>query len=132
LKTNKKAFVKGFGEVLSHSGTIAFSFAEMEEKNQIFYNSTREHAFTVPPPGKDVIFVRSPKGLYYFNPPYNKNQQACAANVPMDSVQENVKIFTNCQIERAKFTRKICHALDTPSLNKFRLVVTAKLSLIIL
>ena len=70
-------------------------------------------------------FVRSPNGLYYFNPPYNKNQQACAANVPMDSVQENMKMFTNRQIERAKLTRKIYHALGTPSLNDFKLIVTA-------
>jgi hypothetical protein len=97
----------------------------MEVKNPVTYNSKKEHAFIVHLPDKDVKFVRSPNGLYYFIPPYNKKQQACAANVPMDSVQENMKMFTNPQIERAKLTRKIYHALGTPSMNDFRLIVTA-------
>jgi hypothetical protein len=108
LKTNKKAFVKGFGDEWFHSGAIIniFSFAEMEDRNPITYKSKKEHAFIVHLPDKDVIFVRSPNGLYYFNPPYNKNQQACVTNVPMESVQENMKMFTNCQIERAKLPEK--------------------------
>jgi hypothetical protein len=122
-RTNKKSFVKGFGDVWFHSGVITniFSFAEMEDKNPITHNSKKEHAFIVHILNKDVKFVRSPNGLYYVNPPYNKNKQACSANVPMDSVQENI----NRQIERAKLTRKIYHALDTPSLKDFRLIVTA-------
>jgi hypothetical protein len=109
LRTNKKTFVKGFGDVWFHSGAITniFSFAELEEKNPITYNSKKECAFIVHLLDKDVKFVRSPNGLYYFNPPYNKKQLACAANVPMDRVQENMKIFTNHQIERAKLTLKM-------------------------
>jgi hypothetical protein len=42
----------------------------------------------------------------------------------MNSVQENMKMFTNRQIERAKLTRKIYHALGTPSLNDFKVIVT--------
>jgi hypothetical protein len=40
----------------------------------------------------------------------------------MDSVEENMKMFTNCQIERAKLTRKIYHALGTASLNDFKMI----------
>ena len=126
LKTNQKALVKGFGEVWFHSGAITniFSSAEMEDKHQITYDSKAEHAFIVHLPDKEVKFVRSPNGLYYFNPPYSKNQQTCNTNVPMDSVQENMKMFTNRQIERAKLTRKIHHALGAPSPSDFKLIVT--------
>ena len=35
-----------------------------------------------------------------------------------------MKMFTNRQIERAKLTRKIYHALGTPSINDFKMIVT--------
>jgi hypothetical protein len=64
--------------------------------------------FTVHLHDKGVKFVRSPNGLRHFNPPYNKNQQACAINVPMDNVKEDLKMFTNCQNEWVK-ARKVIH-----------------------
>jgi len=88
LKTNQKAFVKGFGEVWFDSRAITniFSFAEMEDKHRITYDSTNESAFLVELQDKIVKFKQSDNGLYYFDPPYNKSKQTCATNVPMDSV----------------------------------------------
>jgi hypothetical protein len=129
LKTNQKAFVKGFGEVWFDSRAITniFSFAEMEDKHRITYNSTNESAFLVELQDKIVKFKQSDNGLYYFDPPYNKSKQMCATNVPMNSVQENMKLFTNRQVERAKLTRKIYHALGSPSLQDFKTIVTTNL-----
>jgi hypothetical protein len=96
LKTNKKAFVKGFGDVWFHSGAITniSGFAEMEDKNPITYNSKKEHAFVVHLPDKDVKFVRSPNGLYYFIPPY-EHQRIIIFNhyLKKDNVQNN-RIYT--------------------------------------
>jgi hypothetical protein len=76
LKTNQKALVKGFGEVWFHPDAMAniLSFAEMEDRHQISYNSKYEKAFIVHLPDKNVKFIRSPNVLYYFNPSYSKNQ----------------------------------------------------------
>ena len=127
LCTNLKATVPGYGEVWFHPNAITniFSFAEIEDKHHITYNSKSEKAFIVHLPNKQVKFKRSSNGLYYYNPPYNtKQQQTCATNIPMDSVEENVLMFTNRQVERAKLTRKIYHALGTPSVHDFKMIVT--------
>jgi hypothetical protein len=122
LHTSLWATVKGFGEVLFHPKAITniFSFAEMEDRHPITYDLRSEQAFIVHLPDKEVKFTRSSNGLYFFNPPYNSTQQTCATNLPMDSMEENMKMFTNRQIERAKLTRKIHHALGTPSLNDLK------------
>ena len=126
LRTNLKAMVPGFGEVWFHPKAITniFSFAEMEDKHNITYNSKSEKAFVVHLPHKKVRFNRSSNGLYYFTPPCFINQPTCATNIPMDSVEENAKMFTNRQIEQAKLTRQIYHALGTPSIQDFKMIVT--------
>jgi len=126
LRTNLKATVPGYGEVWFHPKAITniFSFAEMEDKHDITYNSKSEHAFIVHLPDKKVKFKRSSNGLYYYNPPYSTKQQTCATNIPIDSVEENMKMFTNRQVERAKLTRKIYHTLGTPSVHDFKMIVT--------
>jgi hypothetical protein len=91
---------------------------------KFLYDSRVEPAFTVHLPDKQVKFTRSSNGLYCFNPPYNNNLQTCAINIPMESVEKNMKMITNRQIERAKLTRKIYHAMGTPSINNFKMIVT--------
>jgi hypothetical protein len=54
LHTNLRATVKGFGEVWFHPKAITniFSFAEMEDRHPITYDSRSEHAFIVHLPDK--------------------------------------------------------------------------------
>jgi hypothetical protein len=70
LKTNQKAFVKGFREVWfdSKAMTNIFNFAEMEDKHQFTYDSTNESAFLVELEDMIVKFEPSSDGLCYFDP----------------------------------------------------------------
>jgi hypothetical protein len=54
LRTNLKATVSGNGEVWFHPNAITniFSFAEMEDKHHVTYNSKSEQAFIVHLEGK--------------------------------------------------------------------------------
>ena len=68
LRTNLKAMVPGFGEVWFHPKAITniFSFAEMEDKHNITYNSKSEKAFVVHLPHKKVRFKRSSNRIILF------------------------------------------------------------------
>jgi hypothetical protein len=116
LYTNLKAKVPGYGEVWFHPKSITniFGFAEMEDKHPITHDTNCEKTFNVRLADKVVKFKRSENGLYYFVPPFNNKQQSCGTNIPMESVEENIKMFITWQIERAKLTRKIYYALGTP------------------
>ncbi len=61
-----KAQVPGFGKAWFNKDAITnvFSFAEMEDKHHITYDSSKEKAFIVHMPDKQVKFTRQPNGLY--------------------------------------------------------------------
>jgi hypothetical protein len=149
LHTKKRATVPGFGEVWYHPNAITniFSFAEMEDKFNISYDSSKEKAFIVHLPHKDVRFTRSDDGLYYFKPnkmvEASSNAQAdmvtaltnaktkmviSTSNVQaedpaINSVEENKTMYTDRQIMRAKMARQIYHSLGTPSINDFKAIL---------
>ena len=62
-----------------------------------------------------VRFKRDNNGLYIFKPPHIQNNQVCATNIEIDSIEENMKMFTTRQIQQAKLTRQVYQALGTPS-----------------
>ena len=64
--SHKKANVPGFGTVWYDEDAITniFSFAEMEDKYRITYNSAKEKAFIMHMLHKTVKFTKSPQGLY--------------------------------------------------------------------
>ena len=116
LKTNMRAMVPAYGEVWYHPKAITniFSFAEMEDKHPIKYDSTADHAFILQLSDKTVRFKRSQNGLYLFKTPYIKNNQLCATNVVIDSVEDNMKISTNRQVQQEKLGRQVYHAFSKP------------------
>ncbi len=134
LCTNLQATVPGFGTVWFQPKAITniFSFAEMEDKYPISY-AAEEKTFIVHLPNKDVKFKRSGNKLYYCQADYSTNKNhdevshvnVCATNVAIDSVDENKKMFTDRQVQRAKLARQLYrHSLGTPSLNDFKVIVT--------
>jgi hypothetical protein len=75
LFTNQKAMVPNYGEVWYNPNTVTniSSLSKVEKQHCITYNSTKEKAFTVHLPNKEVKFVKSSNGLYYHKPTYNTN-----------------------------------------------------------
>jgi hypothetical protein len=103
--TSKCATVPGFGEVWydPNAMTNIFSMALLEKKHCITYDSTAHPAFLVHLPHKQVRFERTESGLYFFKPNYN---------------------FTDRRFQLAKHAREIYHALGTPSLRDFKMIIT--------
>jgi hypothetical protein len=120
LRTNKHANVPGYGEVWYDEKAITniFSFALMEDKYKITYDSTKQKAFVVHLPNKQIRFTQSKNGLYYYKPNYSTNNTS-HVNHSIESVDENKKLYTARQVKRAREVRQLYHALGTPSLNNF-------------
>ena len=131
LFTNKKATVPNFGKVWYDPNAITniFSFAEMEKKYRITYDSTIEKAFIIHLPNKQLKFIQSNNGHYFYKPKYNtrNGKQTSLINHSVESVNENKALFTDRQVQRAKLTRNIYHALGTPSVNDFKSIITANM-----
>jgi hypothetical protein len=68
--THTKAEVPGFGDVWFSPDAITnvFSFAEMEDRHRITYDSSQEHAFIVHKGDTTMKFTRMSNGLYTFKP----------------------------------------------------------------
>jgi aminopeptidase-like protein len=69
-----------------------------------------------------VKFKRSENGLYYMKPNYTTTNTSLV-NHSIESVDENKKLYTNRQMERAKAARQLYHALGTPSPNYFKSII---------
>jgi hypothetical protein len=126
LCTNLKATVPGFQDVWYNSKAITniFSFAEMEDKHKIAYDSSSEKAFIVHLPDKEVRFKRNYSGLYYFKKPTDKKgTNVCATNADIESIEENKLMFINRQIQKAKVARQLYHSLGTPSVKDFKTII---------
>jgi hypothetical protein len=59
-----------------------------------------------------------------FVPVLKNKEQSCGRNMLMEIVEENMKMFTNWQVERDKPMRKIYHTLGTPTSYDFKIIVT--------
>ena len=70
LTTNKKADLPGWGEVWfsTEAVTNIFSMAHMVDRHPVTYDATKEDAFIVHLPHKQVKFCCNPNGLYIFKP----------------------------------------------------------------
>jgi len=73
-----------------------FSFAKMEDKYCITYDSAVDSAFNMHTENGIIKFRRSAEGLYYYKP--------------------NKSFFTDCQVSQAKRSSKLLHALGCPSI----------------
>jgi hypothetical protein len=73
LQTNKRVTVPGYGAVWFDDKVITniFSFALMEDKYKITYDTSKEKAIIIHLPSKQVQYTRGENGLYYNKPTYN-------------------------------------------------------------
>jgi hypothetical protein len=138
-----KADVPGWGEVWFDptAMTNIFSYAQMVDRHPVTYDSTKEDAFIVHLPHKQVKFTRE-NGLYVYRPPYvkqpvitkvacdNKMQRAKLQPTTVDNqaqfletVDENKKFYTKCQFKRAKRARKLLYSLGYPSINDMKAII---------
>jgi hypothetical protein len=74
LKTTTKAIILGWGMAWFNLAAITniFSYSEMASKHRITYDSTKEDAFTVHLPGRQVKFTKTKQGLYAYKLPIKK------------------------------------------------------------
>jgi hypothetical protein len=146
-----KADVPGWGEVWFDptAMTNIFSYAQMVDRHPVTYDSTKEDAFIVHLPHKQVKFTRE-NGLYVYRPPYlkqptitNDTKVACdnklqparahtsAHNIVkydnkvqfLETVDENKKFYTKRQFEQAERARKLLYSLGYPSINDMKAII---------
>ena len=127
LKMNLKATVPGFGLVWFDSDSIAniFALADMEDKYQVTYDSSKESALIVHLLHKTIKFCRSAGKLYCYKLDYNTRNSDCRNNkfALVNTVEENKLAYTNHQFECAKKAQELYHALGTPSISDFKAII---------
>ena len=118
-KTNLKAQVPNYGEVWFDSNGMAniFSFAKMEDRYRITYDSAVESAFNVHTDDGIVKFRRSAEGLYYHTPTYE------TGTTLVQTVDENKSFYTDRQFAHAKRARELLHTLGCPSISDLKRVI---------
>ena len=120
IDNNLKAELPNFGKVWYNPQAIAniLSFAKMKDRgNRITYDSDLEDAFVIHTKNGIVKFERTPNNLYAMDPKqYSKYML-------LDTVEENALHYTKRQIEKAKQTRALYHALGTPTVNDFKAIL---------
>jgi hypothetical protein len=132
LQTNMKANVPGWGEVSFDrtAMTSIFSYAQMVDRHPVTYDSTKEDAFIVHLPHKQVNFTQE-NGLYVYRPPYIKQPAMIKDDkVKFDSkvqfletVDENKKFYTKRQFKQAKQARELLYSLGYPSINDMTAII---------
>ena len=77
LLTKKQASVADYGDVWFDSSAMTniFSFATMEDKHQVTYDSAVKSVFIVHTPNGQVKLKRGPENLYYKKPQSHTTQQ---------------------------------------------------------
>jgi hypothetical protein len=124
LSTNRKATVPNYGEVWFDPNAITniFSLSEMEKKFRVTYDSSTEPSFIVHLLNKQIKFIKSFNGLFYYKPSYttNSGKETSFVNRSVESLKENKLLHTDRQVQRAKLARNIYHAMGTPSLKDFK------------
>jgi hypothetical protein len=102
LFTNQKAMVPNYDEVWYNPNAVTniFSLSKMEKKHRITYDSTKEKAFTVHLPNKEVKFIKSSNVLYYHKPTYNTNlnKDKTTVNHTIIPITASVKSFSHVMI----------------------------------
>jgi hypothetical protein len=90
LELKMKANVPGFGDVWYDPNlkTNIFSFAELNEKHKITFDSTKERAFEVHLRNKIVKFKMTTNGLYLYKP----NDYVLRNDIKIARVRDNKQI----------------------------------------
>ena len=121
LLVNQEGTVPGYGQVYYNKNAIAnvMSFADLEDRYHVEYTKGKFRITTDQGP---IEFRREGK-LYVFAPQYpfklKKANMSMSQNL-INSVEENERLFTTRQVERAKTARRLAHALGFPNTEDLR------------
>ena len=133
-ESNQQATVPGFGNVWFHEDatTNIFGFGDLVSKYRIAYDSEKEDAFLVRMEHKTMKFTRMPEGLYQFEVPQTykeelKMNQEEKSNNMIQTVHENMIVYTKRQMERAKVPSKLYHIVGSPTLEAFKAMVKSNI-----
>ena len=120
ITNNHKATLPNYGEVWYNPSAITniLSFAKLKDKaNRITYDSNKEDAFVVHTKQGEIRFNRTDNNLYVMDPKQQKMYQM------METVDDNMKHYTQRQIERAKAARALYHSLGTPTIKDYKAII---------
>ena len=119
LKCDQKGELPGYGEVWydekAIANVISFSNAEKKGKYQITYN--QDVGFTMKNliNGNVNVFKKDETGL--FTTPMEKDINM------MNTVEENKKLYTKRQVDRAEVARKLYQVIGYPSLRDYKHII---------
>jgi hypothetical protein len=105
--------------------TNIFSFAEMEDKYRIMYDSAKEKVFMVHLPNKIVKFQSEANKLYYCKPEYSIKTKKVSFQKEVsfiNTVEENKTFYTEREVAQAKMARDLYQSLGTPSIKDLNAV----------
>ena len=120
--TDEKATLKGFGDVYYNPNSIAniLSLAQVAKQYPITFDSTTEDAFIVHKKDGSVIkFIKSNKGLYY----YDVRKGAKSGLLLLNSADDNEALFSKRQLKRAKLAMKIYGMVGRPGYKSFKQMI---------
>jgi len=116
IRSTKKCEVPLFGQAWFKPKSITnmISMSEIVDKYHVTFDSQKVDAFVVHLPAKDIEFIWSINGLYYYKPTEIQN-----ANVKLQllfSPEDNKKFYSTQQFDRAKKACNLYHAVGHPSI----------------
>jgi hypothetical protein len=93
LLTNKKANLAGWGEVWYNPKAVTniFCLAQMVDHHPVTYNLTKNNAFIVHLPDKQVKFQQDPNGLYIYKLPDKSEPGTNIEAQFINTLEENKK-----------------------------------------
>ena len=128
LSTNQATFGQ-FGHVWFNESSIAniLSFAKVRKSTnfEIEYLS-KKNVFVVTTPTGDIMpFIQSPRGLYFYD--IRWKPEKCSDYVFVNTVQDNMNLFTPRQVAKAEKARELYIQLGRPSAKSLRYMIAHQL-----
>jgi Reverse transcriptase (RNA-dependent DNA polymerase) len=121
LHTNKKAFLRNYGEIWFHPKAITniLSLKNVRERFQVTFDSDTTNTFMVHKPnGPPLKFHMHKDGLYYHDP---KEHQMALVNTVKDAEEG----FSKRQIAQAKIAREFQAVVGNPSTHDLKAIVSS-------
>lgn len=118
LVTNKKGYLRGYGDVWYHENAIAniLCLRNVKQKYRVTYDSGTENVFKVHKPNEIICFKESSNGLFYHD---TTNRDVILLN----TVEENKLKYSDRQYRRALAAREAYTKIGCPSLHDYKLLV---------
>ena len=116
LIVNEVGDLPGVGTVHYHKDSIAnvLSFSKISKDYQITFNNKVDNCFIVHRRNNKLKFLRSPKGLYFYD-----TRKPTSGLQMVQTVKDNENAFTKRQVQQARLARQLYTLLGRPSHDNF-------------